>query len=218
MTATEPTESRLGHDRANAVFFENIQQTFDKIGVSPDESIIVGSQVLAAYGIRPAKDLDTLVGPQTFIEIHKGERTQPDITVGSQAGEHRPGVISLSWDENGLQRTADVICRYDPSSGVSIEEAQQAFNDRILTETISAGGLHFTTLDDTVQYMQEHPHYNYGQTRGKTAKDLQLIRELVTNGTTVDAPVQLDSAAAENISALFKKSRLRKMASAIIKH
>jgi hypothetical protein len=223
MTATEPTETRLGHDRINATYFEKIHTIFDQIGVSPDESIIVGGQVLAAYGIRPAKDLDILVGPQTFIDVHKGNGIPPGVSIGSQEGERRPGVVSLSWDnpnQTGSRYTAEVICRYDPSSGTSAEEAQLAFSDRIKNETIKVGGLHFTTLEDTVQHMQEHPHYNGGQNRGKTARDIQKIRQLAENHMNrieTDAPIQLDDKTAENVSTLLKKGWLRKIARTVVR-
>lgn len=224
-TNTEPL-----HDFSNDAFSEKLHAMFERINISPDESIIVGGQVLAAYGIRPAKDLDILVGPQTFEAIHKKDRIPGDITAGFREGEHRPGVVSLSWNDYGHETVgverkdhlAEIICTYDPFSSTPIAQAQQEFNERIKNQTTTLNGLHFTTLEDVVAHLQAAPHDIYdirSSVSTKTKDDLSLIRAFIASGgeSAVTAAIRLDTETAASVTELLSESLFRKIARGIFR-
>lgn len=218
------------HDYSNDAFSEKLHSMFERINISPDEAIIVGGQVLAAYGMRPAKDLDVLVGPQTFEAIHKDGHIPADITAGFRHGERRPGVVSLGWNDDGSgvdtwerkDHKVEVICTYEQFSSVSIAEAQQEFDERVRNQTITINGLHFTTLEDVVLHMKAAPHDIYddrGSVSKKTKNDLSLIRAFVTSDdqNSSHALLQLDAETATNVSELLNKSLFRKIARGIFR-
>ena len=59
---------------------DEIPKYFDVYGVSRDNSIVIGSGVLEALGLRKARDIDLVVSGDEFARLAESEKFEPDQT------------------------------------------------------------------------------------------------------------------------------------------
>lgn len=73
------------------------QQILEQLGINPNDAIIVGSGVLAAYGIRDANDIDLMVRRTTFDNLAQSGHTVGYYNDGTRKISDSNFEIMYSW-------------------------------------------------------------------------------------------------------------------------
>lgn len=135
---------------------EHIHRSVDRLGLDPDQIIIVGGAVLNAYGIRPAHDVDIVATAQTVYDIyHNDKKTPSGISVSTHPS--RPHVVSVAPPENYRYLGVDIITNYDTTR----HGRDSAAYDRKLMQELAAregkfGKYHISTPEEMLrQYVEK---------------------------------------------------------------
>lgn len=97
-----------------AIHRGNIHRSIDRLGLDPDQIMIVGGAVLNAYGIRPAHDVDVIATAQILKDIYANDKRTPSgVPVRPHIGQSYAHVVSAAPDSRHMG--VDIITNFDPS-------------------------------------------------------------------------------------------------------
>lgn len=79
----------------------NIKDELNKIGLTPDNSIVIGSGILNALGIRETKDIDVVVDENTYVRLSSDSHFEKKINHGQEVLIDELFEIGISWNVLG---------------------------------------------------------------------------------------------------------------------
>ena len=85
----------------------NIKKELDKIGLTPDNSIVIGSGILNALGIRETKDIDVVVDEDAYSHLSSDNRFEKRINHAQEVLTDDIFEIGISW------KTLDRVWRFN---------------------------------------------------------------------------------------------------------
>lgn len=75
----------------------NIKNELKKIGLSPDNSVVIGSGILSALGIRKSKDIDVVVDENAYLRLSSDSRFKKSENHGREVLVDDLFEIGTSW-------------------------------------------------------------------------------------------------------------------------
>lgn len=75
----------------------NIKDELKKLGLSPDNSIVIGSGILSTLGIRESKDIDVVVDENVYLRLSSDSRFKKSENHGREILVDDLFEIGTSW-------------------------------------------------------------------------------------------------------------------------
>src|SRR3989344_1534874 len=79
----------------------NIQSKLDEIGLTPENSIVIGSGILNALNIRESNDIDLVVDESSYIRLSQDPRFKKTENHGKEILADETFEIGTSWTQLG---------------------------------------------------------------------------------------------------------------------
>lgn len=84
-----------------------IAQSLHELGLNPENSVIIGSGILSAYGIRDSNDIDIVVEKETYNKLTTDNRFTKAENHGREVLTDELFEIGTSWGVLGKSQTFD---------------------------------------------------------------------------------------------------------------
>lgn len=137
---------------------KNIKEELEKLGLSPENSVVIGSGILNALGIRESNDIDAVVSEETFEML----KSKNELTLDAPKGE-----ALLTNDLFEIVTHWEVLGK------------KQGFED-LLSESVVIEDVRYNSLDFLLRVKKSW--VENGTAREKDNRDIELINNFLKNG------------------------------------
>ena len=134
-----------------------IQEQLENIGLNEDNSIVIGSGILAALGVRPSNDTDLVVAATAFERLDESGRFQNSVSYNQPVLLLGPLEIRKAWGVLGKEQTLTDL------------SAQSVILD----------GVRYISLEFLLAVKMDWIAKD--EARDKDVRDVQLIRQYMTD-------------------------------------
>jgi len=134
----------------------NILNNLKEIGLNTDNSVVIGSGILSALGIRYSNDIDVVVDMERYDILSKNARFGKTKNHGNEILADVVFEIGTSWDVLGKK---------------------QSFND-LYTHSVIIGGVRYITIDFLLKVKESW--LKEVDVRQKDINDVAIIKEYLS--------------------------------------
>lgn len=135
----------------------DFSKSLNSLNLNPGNSVVIGSGILSALGIRNSEDIDVVVNDESYARLSKDTKFRKDQVRGREVLSDELFEIGTSWGVLGKEQT---------------------FDDLLHQSTI-INGTRFITIEFLLTVKKSWTHD--GDVRQKDFDDLKLINAYLTD-------------------------------------